>query len=55
RRNEIFVMDQSRPARSVQREGGWTPELIRDHALPALRNAMTPLDLSGDVFCWDPV
>ncbi|WP_249676063.1 SDR family NAD(P)-dependent oxidoreductase [Acidocella sp. C78] len=55
RRNEIFVMDQSRPARSVQRNGGWTPELIRDHAFPALRGALTPLDLSGDVFCWDPV
>jgi NAD(P)-dependent dehydrogenase (short-subunit alcohol dehydrogenase family) len=54
RRNEIVLMSQSRPLRSVQREGGWTPELVRDHAFPALLQSMLPLDRSQDVFTWDP-
>jgi NAD(P)-dependent dehydrogenase (short-subunit alcohol dehydrogenase family) len=55
RRNEILIMGQSRPLRSVQRDGGWTPELVRDHAFPALMPSMLPLDRSQDVFTWDPV
>ena len=54
RRNEIVLMSQSRPLRSVQREGGWTPELVRDHAFPAMLPSMLPLDRSQDVFSWDP-
>jgi NAD(P)-dependent dehydrogenase (short-subunit alcohol dehydrogenase family) len=54
RHNEIFLMSQSRPLRSVQRSDGWTPELIRDHAMPALRVSLLPLDRSQDVFTWDP-
>lgn len=55
RMNEIMLMGQSRPLRAVQRSEGWTPELIRDHAAPALAPAMYPLDRSQDVFSWDPV
>jgi len=55
RRNEIVLMSQSRLLRSVQRDGGWTPELVRDHAFPALLPSMPPLDRSQDVFSWDPV
>ena len=54
RRNEIVLMSQSRPLRSVQRDSGWTPELVRDHAIPALLPSMLPLDRSQDVFSWDP-
>jgi NAD(P)-dependent dehydrogenase (short-subunit alcohol dehydrogenase family) len=54
RRNEIVLMSQSRPLRSVQRDGGWTPELVRDHAFPALLPSMLPLERSQDVFTWDP-
>jgi NAD(P)-dependent dehydrogenase (short-subunit alcohol dehydrogenase family) len=54
RKNEIIVMSQSRPTRSVQREEGWTAEFIRDHAIPALAPAFYPLDRSQDVFSWDP-
>ncbi|MDB5576323.1 MAG: dehydrogenase, short-chain alcohol dehydrogenase like [Bradyrhizobium sp.] len=54
RRNEIVLMSQSRPLRSVQRDGGWTPELVRDHAFPTLLPSMLPLDRSQDVFSWDP-
>lgn len=55
RNNEIFVMSQPRPLRSVHRAEGWTVESIAAHAMPALRSAFVPLDVSGDVFCWDPV
>ena len=54
RRNEILLMSQSRPLRSVQRNEGWTPEQVLDHALPTLAPAMLPLDRSQDVFTWDP-
>lgn len=55
RMNELFVMSQSRPLRSVHRAEGWTPELIAEHAMPALTPAMLPLDRSQDVFSWDPI
>ena len=55
RHNEIFLMSQSRPLRSVHRSAGWTPELVAEHAMPALRATLVPLDRSPDVFSWDPV
>jgi NAD(P)-dependent dehydrogenase (short-subunit alcohol dehydrogenase family) len=55
RMNEIFLMSQTRPLRSVHRGEGWTPETIRDHAGPALSSTYFPLDRSQDVFSWDPV
>ena len=54
RANEIFLMSQSRPLRSVHRAGGWTPETIASHAIPSLRAHFYPLDRSQDVFSWDP-
>jgi NAD(P)-dependent dehydrogenase (short-subunit alcohol dehydrogenase family) len=54
RANELFVMSQSRPMRSVHRADGWTPESIAAHALPALRASFYPLERSQDVFSWDP-
>ncbi|QVN23136.1 SDR family oxidoreductase [Burkholderia pyrrocinia] len=55
RNNEIFVMSQPRPVRSVHRGDGWTPESIAEHAMPALRAGFHSLDVSADVFSWDPV
>ncbi|MBV9748971.1 MAG: SDR family oxidoreductase [Acetobacteraceae bacterium] len=55
RHNEIVLMGQSRPLRSVHRGEGWTPEFIAEHAYPALRPSFLPLDRSQDVFGWDPV
>ena len=55
RNNEIFLFSQPRPVRSAHRAEGWTPELIAEHALPALRAQFLPLDRSGDVFTWYPV
>lgn len=55
RNNELMLMSQPRPLRTVQRTEGWTPESIADHAMPALSASFYALDRSGDVFCWDPI
>ena len=54
RANEIFLMSQSRPLRSVHRSDGWTPQTIGEHAIPSLRAHFYALDRSQDVFTWDP-
>jgi len=55
RANELFLMSQIRPLRSVHRAEGWTPEIIAAHAMPALRGGFYPLERSQDVFSWDPI
>ena len=55
RNNEIFLMSQPRPIRSVQRSEGWTPESLAEHGMPALKGSFVPVERSGDVFSWDPV
>lgn len=55
RNNEMFLMSQPRPVRSVHHGDGWDIESVRKQAIPALRPSFQPLDVSGDVFCWDPV
>src|SRR6266850_3226326 len=55
RANEIFLFSQNRPLRSVHRDGGWTPETVAAHAMPALRAGFYPLERSQDVFSWDPL
>jgi NAD(P)-dependent dehydrogenase (short-subunit alcohol dehydrogenase family) len=55
RANEIFLMGQSRPIRSVHRGEGWTPETVASHAIPAMEKSFYPLERSGDVFNWDPI
>ncbi|MFN3730866.1 SDR family NAD(P)-dependent oxidoreductase [Comamonas testosteroni] len=55
RNNELFLMSQPRPLRSVHRSEGWTPEFIAEHGMPALKASFVPMDRSADVFSWDPV
>ena len=55
RNNEIFLISQPRPVRSVHRSEGWTPESVLSHALPAMKAQYFGLEKSGDVFTWDPV
>ena len=55
RNNEIFLISQPRPVRSVHRSEGWTPQAVANHALPALKQMFYPLDRSADVFSWDPI
>ena len=55
RNNEITLLSQNRPIRSVHRGEGWNLETLRDHMLPALKAGFYPLDRSGDVLSWDPI
>ena len=55
RKNEIFLMSQSRPLRSVHRGEGWTPQTIAEHGMPALKSSFYKLDRSGDIFNWDAI
>ena len=55
RANEIFLMSQIRPLRSMHASEGWTPETVATRAIPAMRPNFYKLDRSQDVFDWDPV
>ena len=55
RNNEIFLISQPRPLRSVHHADGWTPQQIAKQAMPALRASFVAMERSGDVFSWDPV
>jgi len=55
RANEIFLISQNRPIRSLHSGDGWTAQSIAERAMPALRASFYPLERSPDVFNWDPV
>lgn len=55
RMNEIFLMGQSRPIRSVHRDGGWTCETLAEHGMPALKGSFYKLDRSADIFNWEAI
>jgi NAD(P)-dependent dehydrogenase (short-subunit alcohol dehydrogenase family) len=55
RKNEAFLFSPSRPARSIVRTEGWTVESIATDLLPYFAPSFSPLEVSADVFSWDPV
>ncbi len=56
RKNEIFLMSQSRPLRGVHRADGWTPERCAEHMYPALKSWFyPPTERTADVFPWDSI
>lgn len=55
RSNEVLLMSQPRPLRSVHRSEGWSVQSLAEHMLPAMQSAFYPLERSADVFCWDPI
>ncbi|CAN5235240.1 SDR family oxidoreductase [soil metagenome] len=55
RKDELSLMSQHRPIRSIHRDGGWTSETLATYALPALKPSFVPLDVTTDVFAWDPM
>ena len=55
RRNEIYLFNQTRPIRTLQRSDGWTPDQIAEQLKGAFASSFTPLERSSDVFSWDPV
>jgi len=55
RKNEIMLFSQPRPIRSVHRSEGWTVDSIIEHAMPAMRNSLVPMETSRDAFAWTPI
>jgi NAD(P)-dependent dehydrogenase (short-subunit alcohol dehydrogenase family) len=55
RQNELYLYSQPRQARSVHRDGGWSARTIHEHAMPAMRSSLTPLEDSSQVIGWDPI
>jgi hypothetical protein len=53
--NEIFLMSQSRPLRSIHRAEGWTPQTLAEHGIPALKSSFYKLDRSADIFNWEAI
>lgn len=55
RMNELILFSQHRPVRTTHAGEGWTPETVISHALPAMAASFYPLDISSQVFTWDPI
>ena len=56
RKDEIFLMSQSRPLRVAHKDGGWTPQSHRrDHAAGLQERTSTRSTARQDVFNWDPL
>ena len=55
RANEIYLFNQIRMMRSVQRAEGWTPEAIAEHAMPAFEASFFPNVPSMALTPWDPI
>jgi len=55
RKDEIFLMSQSRPIRTAHKDAGWTPQALAETMLPAFKSALYPLERSADVFNWEPL
>ena len=55
RKNEIFLISQPRPLRSMHRSEGWTPEACAEHLYPAMKSWFYPLERTADVFSWDSI
>jgi NAD(P)-dependent dehydrogenase (short-subunit alcohol dehydrogenase family) len=55
RGNEIFLMSQPRVIRAAHSSDGWTPDLIATRLAPAFSSSLVPLEVSADVFSWDPL
>lgn len=55
RANEIMLMSQPRPLRSVHMSEGWSAQSIAEVAMPAMRSSFFALERSPEVIGWDPI
>ncbi|MBT4044229.1 MAG: SDR family oxidoreductase [Rhodospirillaceae bacterium] len=55
RGNEIYLMSQPRPIRTLHKGDGWTPEDLAATLEPALRHDLYGLEGSGEYYSWDPI
>ena len=55
RGNEIYLMSQPRPIRTLHKSDGWTPDDLAQTLEPALRQDLYGLESSDQVYGWDPI
>lgn len=55
RGNELMLMSQPRPIRTLQRGAGWSQDDLVSHFGPAIRTSLVPLETSPQVFSYDPI
>ncbi len=55
RGNEIYLMSQPRPIRTLHKSDGWTPTDLAEIVVPSLKNDLLPLDDTGEYYSWDPI
>ncbi len=55
RGNEIYLMSQPRPIRTLHKGDGWSPADLAAMLEPSLRNDLLPLDGTGEYYSWDPI
>jgi NAD(P)-dependent dehydrogenase (short-subunit alcohol dehydrogenase family) len=55
RGNEIYLMTQPRPVRTLHNGDGWTHESLAAMVEPALRKDLYGLEDSAEVYSWDPI
>jgi NAD(P)-dependent dehydrogenase (short-subunit alcohol dehydrogenase family) len=55
RGNEVVLFSQPRPVKQMTRLEGWTPETLNAYAFPAMAPLYSPLEVSADIFPYDPV
>ena len=55
RGNEIYLMSQPRPIRTLHKGDGWTPDDLAATLEPALRHDLYGLEGSGEYYSWDPI
>lgn len=55
RGNEIYLMSQPRPIRTLHKGDGWTHEALSSIAPGALKPHLVDLETTGDYYSWDPL
>ncbi|MGG0177201.1 SDR family NAD(P)-dependent oxidoreductase [Gottfriedia acidiceleris] len=55
RGKEILLFSQPRPVRSAVNNDGWTVETIGSQAMKAFKSSFTSLEVSSDVFPYEPI
>lgn len=55
RANELYLFNPIRMIRSMHKDGGWTPETIAEHAMPAFQSSFAENAVAMKYTPWDPV
>jgi NAD(P)-dependent dehydrogenase (short-subunit alcohol dehydrogenase family) len=55
RGNEVFLMSQPRPLRSVHNSDGWDIDSLSTVLAPSIKSYLYPLETSPQHFSWDPI